>query len=72
MTDDNQTTEVSASTSRWVSAICSLAAAVVLFGLISGDNVTEVFGWNLQPTIVGLVLYFLGLFAGRYMQPKTA
>ncbi len=72
MTEENQSTSPTPSTARWVSVICSLLAAVILFGLIPGDNVTEIFGWNLQPTIVGLVLYFLGLTAGRYTQRKTA
>ena len=72
MTDDNQTAQVSASTARWVSIICSLIAVVAIFGLVAGDSVTKIFGWNLQPTIVGLGLFSLGLTAGRYTQRKAA
>ncbi len=72
MTDDNQTSQVSASAARWVSIVASLLAVVILVGLLVGDSVTEIFGWNVQPTFVGVVLYSLGVTAGRYTQRKTA
>ena len=65
MTSETSPTS-SAAAGNWIRIIAVLAAVAILFGMMSGEADIEVFGLSLRPIWVGVVLYFLGFFAGLY------
>lgn len=49
----------------WIGILAGLAGAVVLFGMRDTGNV-DVFGLDVPIILVGLLLWFLGFFAGFF------
>lgn len=64
MTDDNKSAANSSSNS-WIGLLAALAAAAVLFGL-RGNADVEVFGLELSPLLVALVVWVLGFVGGAF------